>query len=100
MLHNLAGDSEGRCPYDALADVGIGRKSSMKEVRDSSFVLMEEYRWTPEVRTAWNELRMVERRLLVDFLHYDRDTQLPRTGEILLEALLRQPGSDDVEYDR
>lgn len=100
MLHNLPSGPEGHCPYRVLADVGIGLLSSMKEIRDSSFLLMQEDRWTPDVRAAWNELRMVERRLVVDFLRYDMDAQVPYAGGTIFETLLHQPEADDVEYDR
>ncbi len=68
-------------PYEALSEVGISPDSSMKQVRDASMDLMEQGLWTPEKRVAWDELRIIERRLWVDFLRY------PATIEGIIEAL-------------
>lgn len=100
MPHKQPAGSESPCPYRVLSDVGIGPQSSMKEVRDSSYLFMQEDRWTPEVRAAWNELRMVEHRLLADFLRGDMDAQVPCAEGAIFDALVRRRGADDVEYDR
>ncbi|HEX2300998.1 MAG TPA: hypothetical protein VHH34_21230 [Pseudonocardiaceae bacterium] len=71
MLTDPQSGREGGCPYDLLAAAGVGPNSSMKEILDASFLLMEQGRWSPQVRAAWDELRTVERRLAVDFLRYD-----------------------------
>jgi hypothetical protein len=85
MLIDPQASRDGAVPYDLLAETGISPSSSMKEIRDASFVLMEQGRWSPEVRRAWDTLRMVESRLAVDFLLYDVDPI---------------PGADVVEFDR
>jgi len=63
----------GRFPYDVLAPAGITPESTLQEVRDVSFELMAAGRMTAEVRRAWDELRSLPRRLLVDFLLYPVD---------------------------
>lgn len=73
MLKDPALRWPGRFPYDALAEVGITPASSQKEVLDASFELMARGAMSSELRTAWDELRIVERRLVVDFLLYDVD---------------------------
>jgi hypothetical protein len=86
MLKDPQANRDGGCPYDVLAEAGVGPNSSMKEILDSSFLLMEQGRWSPEVRAAWDELRTVERRLAVDFLHYDVDTGDVDTGDVDISA--------------
>ncbi len=63
----------GLFPYDALAPAGITPESSMREVRDASFDLMARGLMSSEVRQAWDELRTVDRRQVVDFLLYPVD---------------------------
>ncbi len=89
-------------PYDLLSVAGVGPGSSMEEIRDASYLLMEQGQWSPEVRAAWDELRMVERRLAVDFLLIDTDvaTEAASAREAILAALRRQASTDPAElYD-
>lgn len=99
MLKDPQAGRDGCFPYDVLAKVGISPKSSMKEILDASYQLMEQGRWTPEVRRAWDELRMVERRLGVDVLLYDVDVgvEVARTVEAIRGALQDQSKTDAVE---
>jgi hypothetical protein len=63
----------GPFPYDVLERVGITPAASLRQVLDASFALMEQGGMTPEARQAWDELRLVPRRLLVDFFLYSLD---------------------------
>lgn len=58
-------------PYDALRAAAITPDSTQGEIRDASFVLIEQGTWTGETRRAWDRLRMIENRLWVDFLLYE-----------------------------
>lgn len=101
MSHDPTTGPRNDNPYTVLADVGVTPQSSMKEVLDSSFELMQQDRWTPEARSAWHELRMVERRLLVDFLYgdvADADARICEPETNLFDVLVRDP--NDLEYDR
>jgi len=60
----------GPFPYDALADAGVTANSTVREVRDCQFDLVEKGLWNLERRAAWDQLRVPERRLWVDFLMY------------------------------
>ena len=73
MLKDPLTKWDGLFPYDALAPVGITPNSSMQEVKDASFELMAQGLMSPEVRAAWDELRIKEKRLLVDFFLYQFD---------------------------
>lgn len=73
MLKDPLTKWNGLFPYDALAPVGITPNSSIKEVTDASFELMAQGLMTPEVRAAWDELRIKQRRLIVDFFLYQFD---------------------------
>jgi hypothetical protein len=69
----------GRFPYEVLADAGITPESTMREILDASFDLMARGQMTAEARQAWDELRLVSRRLVVDFFLYTADP--PGEGE-------------------
>lgn len=101
MLTDPQASRDGGVPYDLLAEVGVSPSASMKEVLEASFLLMEQGRWSPEVRRAWDELRIVERRLAVDFLLYDVDVETEAAGarQAILAALLRQAESDPGAVD-
>lgn len=97
MVHDQHAEAEGDRPYDVLSDAGVSPASSMKEVLDASFDLMRGDRWTPEVRAAWNTLRMVESRLVADFLYRDAADREP--GHTL-RLLAGGAAPADLEYDR
>lgn len=62
---------EGAFPYDALAAAGVTPQSSMDEIMNANLYFMKhEPSRTREVRPAWDQLRRVEGRLLVDFFLY------------------------------
>lgn len=59
--------STGRAsPYQTLRAAGINPSSTAQEVKDASYVLMQDELWTPEIRLAWDELRSLARRLAHD----------------------------------
>jgi len=60
-------------PYDVLKEVGITPSSTQREVVDVLFTLMERGVVTDEMRKAWDELRLLPRRLRVDFFLYELD---------------------------
>ena len=55
--------------YDILAPFGITPDSTMEQIRDVSFDLMEQPGgMTKTQRRAWDALRKIETRLVADFL--------------------------------
>ncbi len=98
MLKDPQAGRDGDFPYDLLAEAGVGPSSSMKEILDASYLLMER-RWSPEVRGAWDELRTVERRLAVDFLLYDVDiaAEASSARRAVLAALRQQLRTNPAE---
>ena len=63
---------DGPFPYEVLASVGIAPTSTMQQINDASFDLMAKG-MSQEERTAWDELRLVKKRLVVDFFLYQSD---------------------------
>ena len=61
----------GPFPYDLLKGVGITPESSLQEVLDALFALMEKGVVDEQTRQAWDELRLLPRRLRVDFFLYE-----------------------------
>lgn len=78
-------------PYDVLAPAGITPDSSLKQIRDAPFDLMEQGSMTPEVRKAWDTLRHPAQRLMVDFFLYH--------SEAAAELLLAQNQSGEEATD-
>ena len=100
MLKDPLTDWDGTFPYDALACVGITPDSTMKQVIDASFELMAQNRMTPEVRAAWDHLRIKDKRLLVDFFLYQFDphTELGRAQRALAGRLDELSQPPDVSH--
>lgn len=73
-------DWDGVFPYDALAAVGVTPQSTMQQIRDVSFDLMARG-MSVEERAAWDQLRLVEKRLVVDFFLYQTDEFIRNAGE-------------------
>ncbi len=67
----------GPFPYDVFEPVGITPSSSHAEVQDAAFAMQRKRLFSQEVQAAWDELRLVERRLAVDLLVYPE----PRSAE-------------------
>lgn len=84
-----------------LAPAGITPHSSPGEVLDASFELMARGLMTAEVRQAWDELRAVERRLVVDFFYYevDLETQIATATQDLEHDLLA-PSAPAIDVPR
>ncbi len=61
---------DGPFPYDVFADIGISPESSHAEVQNASFALLRENRFDRAARAAWDELRLLDRRLFVDLFVY------------------------------
>ena len=57
-------------PYEILTRAGIGPFSTHAEVQKASFVLMTSGGMSAKEREAWNELRLLERRLLIDLFRH------------------------------
>lgn len=71
MLKDPVTRWNGPFPYDVLGRAGITPAASLQEVLGASFTLMEQGGMTAEERQAWDELRLLPRRLLVDFFLYE-----------------------------
>ncbi|MFD9886014.1 hypothetical protein ACFWZT_31670 [Streptomyces alboflavus] len=86
----------GPSPYDVLAEAGVTPWTSHAELRDVPFELLARRLMTPFTQAAWDELRTVPGRLLVDLFRYDVDlaAELPEAvAEI--DRLLREQGGPD-----
>lgn len=98
---------KGTFPYIALAQAGIHPHSTLQEVKDASFELMVQGKMTPDIRAAWDELRVKRRRLLVDFFlhHTDFAEQTDKYLEEAEEAIQRiardhnTNPADDIQFD-
>lgn len=64
---------EGPHPYAVLAPAGVTPHTSRAELRDVPFVLLGRRLMAPRTQQAWEQLRTVRRRLLVDLLLYEVD---------------------------
>lgn len=69
---------DGPFPYDVFADAGISPKSTHAEVKNVTYALMRNNQFTQEAQAAWNELRLLDRRLFVDLFVYPEAA--PHTG--------------------
>jgi hypothetical protein len=64
---------DGPFPYDELAPVGVTPEVSHAAMADVSFELMTRRMMNSRTQKAWDELRTMRRRLLIDLLLYDVD---------------------------
>lgn len=60
-------------PYDVLAGAGVTPWTSHADLRDVPFDLLARHLMTPATQAAWDELRTVPGRMLVDLFRYDVD---------------------------
>ncbi|ATL31314.1 hypothetical protein [Streptomyces formicae] len=97
MIKDPSASGEGPFPYDVLAPAGVTPWTTHADMRDVSFELLARHLMTPVTQQAWDELRTVRRRLLVDLLMYDVDlaSELPLAAEEL--ARLMAPLPDPAE---
>ncbi|GAB2717037.1 hypothetical protein [Streptomyces bullii] len=66
------GEDPGRTsPYAALAPVGVTPLTTHAEMQDVSFELQARGLMTRRTQQAWNDLRTLRRRLLLDLFVYD-----------------------------
>ncbi|GAA1895850.1 hypothetical protein GCM10009837_17280 [Streptomyces durmitorensis] len=65
----------GPFPYDALAEVGVTPRTSHADLQDASFELLARRLMTPVTQQAWDELRVVRRRMVVELLLHDVDLE-------------------------
>jgi hypothetical protein len=74
---------KGPFPYDLLSRLNITPDSTLHEIKEVGFDVQAE--GTPEELDAWNELRLVRRRLFIDFFLYqlngDQWPDLPDEAE-------------------
>jgi hypothetical protein len=96
MLKDPLAQWEDVFPYDALSSVRITPTSSAKEIMDASFELMEKGQMTPQLRQAWDDLRITRRRLLVDFFLYRAEAILELTNESFEVSVIELLEPDDV----
>ncbi|WP_369215723.1 hypothetical protein [Streptomyces flavofungini] len=75
MIKDPDASGEGSFPYDALAPAGVTPWTTHADMKDVSFELLARHLMTPVTQQAWDELRGVRRRLLVDLLLYDVDME-------------------------
>ncbi len=89
MIKDPDASWEGPFPYEVLAPAGVTPWTTHAAMRDVSFELLARHLMTPVTQQAWDELRGVRRRLLVDLLLYDvdPDVELP-LAEAEFERLL------------
>jgi hypothetical protein len=102
MIPDPAGDPDGRPPYELLACVGLTPETSHALVQDASFELLSRRLLTPERNLAWDELRVLRRRMLVDFFLYDIDPseELDGAARSLRTALSALEAADVAELRR
>ncbi|WP_447040677.1 hypothetical protein [Streptomyces sp. DSM 118878] len=97
MIKDPEASWEGPFPYDALAPAGVTPWTTHADMRDVSFELLARHLMTPVTQQAWDELRGVRRRLLVDLLLYDVDMEAelpPAAAETDRELALESPRQD------
>ncbi|MCF3123199.1 MULTISPECIES: hypothetical protein [Streptomyces] len=73
MIEDPSASWDGPFPYGTLAPAGVTPWTSHADMQDVSFELLARHLMTPATQQAWDELRSVRRRLLVDLLLYDVD---------------------------
>jgi hypothetical protein len=94
MLKDPTTAWDGPFPYDVLAVVGVTPQLPHAGVLDVSFELLAQGLMTPETRKAWEELRLPQRRLLVDFFLYDVELAPEiAAAQAAVDDELRRPGA-------
>src|SRR2546429_8383519 len=64
---------DGPFPYDLLKPVGATPELPHAEMLEIPFELLSQGLMSPEANHAWEELRLIERRLFVDLMMYELD---------------------------
>jgi hypothetical protein len=57
-------------PYDAFVPAGMTPDSTMRQILDAQYTLVDLGLWNPEARSHWSELRNLEQRLWLDLFLY------------------------------
>ncbi|MGH3941984.1 MAG: hypothetical protein ACRDTG_25860 [Pseudonocardiaceae bacterium] len=78
----------GSFPYDVLEPVGVTPAMSHSDMLGVSYDLLTSGPVDPEMEQAWDELRMIRSRLLVDLVLYNVDP-----------AVEIAAARDEVEYE-
>ncbi|MEU7580291.1 hypothetical protein AB0B50_22145 [Streptomyces sp. NPDC041068] len=98
MIEDPSASWDGPFPYGALAPAGVTPWTSHADMQDVSFELLARHLMTPVTQQAWDELRSVRRRLLVDLLLYDVDlaAELPLARDDIDRGIAEESGPRDV----
>jgi hypothetical protein len=101
FIVSTAGD-----PYEKLAPFGVTYESTTKEVLAGGTAAQQQRALTPELKSAEQQLRRVEKRLLVDLLYYQPDPSVFENPAASERASPDAPGgseqsaaSDAVDVD-
>jgi hypothetical protein len=70
MILDPRDEEQAHNPYVVLRATGITPMTSLQAVQNVSFVLMSQGGMSYEQRQAWDELRIIPRRLITDFFLY------------------------------
>ena len=54
-------------PYEVIAGAGITPRSTHEEVLDRALEMQAQGRFTSEMRVAWDQVRIPQQRLAIDF---------------------------------
>ncbi|MEU8955177.1 hypothetical protein AB0C93_12820 [Streptomyces sp. NPDC048518] len=97
MIKDPCADGDGPLPYDVLAPAGVTPWTTHRDMQEVSFELLARHLMTPATQQAWDALRSVRRRILVDLLLYDVDlaAELPRALADVDRALAAEPAPQD-----
>src|SRR5207248_447416 len=84
---------DGPFPYDLLKPVGATPELPHAEMLEIPFELLSQGLMSPEANHAWEELRLIERRLFVDLMMYELDpaTEIA-AARAAVERELADPG--------
>src|SRR2546423_871371 len=82
---------DGPFPYDLLKPVGATPELPHAEMLEIPFELLSQGLMSPEANHAWEELRLIERRLFVDLMMYELD---PATGIAAAPAAVERGVAD------
>ncbi|MET7358085.1 hypothetical protein ABZS76_06500 [Streptomyces sp. NPDC005562] len=101
MIKDPCADGDGPLPYDVLAPAGVTPWTTHRDMQDVSFELLARHLMTPATQQAWDALRSVRRRILVDLLLYDVDlaAELPRALADVDRALAAEPTDGRAPQD-
>lgn len=97
MIKDPCADGHGPLPYDVLTPVGVTPWTTHRDMQDVSFELLARHLMTPATQQAWDALRSVRRRILVDLFLYDVDlaAELPLALAGIDSALAAEPVPQD-----